>query len=89
MGIFNYAIKTGNSVSKFNFGLNSADFATNEQLLTIERDMQLYLHKNKEQDNSMNKQLDMAGNVIINLGNPENPTDAVTKRYVYIKNSKI
>lgn len=85
MGIFNYAIKTGHSVSKFNFGLNSADFATNEELLTIEQDMQLYLHKSKERNNSMNKQLDMAGNVIINLGNPENPTDAVTKRYVYKK----
>lgn len=40
---------------------------------------------NTELDNTMDRVLDMGGNGIINLGNPDKPNDAVSRIYVYRK----
>ena len=84
MGIFNNtkSLKSETSASKVNFGIILADYATKQQFKILDREMESYLHKNKELNNSMNRSLDMSGNRINNLGNPEKPTDAVPKQYV-------
>ena len=47
--------------------------------------MESYLHKNKELDDRMNRALDMGGNEIINVGNPDKPQSTVTRRFFYRK----
>ena len=87
MGIFNASGEknVSDSISKVSFGINLNDYATKKQFKTIKREMESYLHKNKDLDNAMNKPLDMGGNEIINLGNPDKPNDAVSRRFVFKK----
>ena len=84
MGIFNATGEkhVSDSISKVSFGIHLNDYATKKQFKTIKRELESYLHKNKELDNKMNRALDMGGNEIINLGNPDKPSDAVSKRFV-------
>ena len=84
MGIFNNT-KTrqdDQSASKVNFGVFLTNYATKEQFKSLRKDMELYLHRHKELNNTMNRPLDMGGNGIINLGTPDKPNDAASRRFV-------
>ena len=87
MGIFNNAksLQDDQSASKVNFGVFLSNYATKQQFKSLRQDMELYLHRHQELNNTMNRPLDMGGNEIINLGNPNKPNDAVSRRFVYRK----
>ena len=87
MGIFNN-VKQRNqseSISKIKFDLDLTDYASISQFKKLKQEMESYLNRNSIENNKMNKPLDMGGNEIINLGSPDKPNDAVSRRFVYRK----
>ena len=63
MGIFNATSETSgpDSVSKVKFNIDLSDYVTKKQYKKLKREMESYLHKNKELDNRMNRALDIRG----------------------------
>ncbi|XP_053377001.1 uncharacterized protein LOC123545278 [Mercenaria mercenaria] len=87
MGVFNDVkqINQPDSISKVKFDIDLSDYAIKKQFKKLKKETESYLHRNKELDNTMNRALDMGGNEIINLGNPDKPNDAVSRRFMFKK----
>ena len=83
MGLFNNIIerKTDGSSTIVNYDIILSEYARTKDLAN-------YLHKGRNKTNIFHSNVDMGNNKITNLGKPESPNDAVSKRFFFINGSK-
>ena len=84
MGLLNIIIerKTDGSSIIVNFDIILSEYARTKDLAN-------YLHKGRNKTNILHSNVDMGNNKITNLGNPESPNDAVSKRFLYKRIQKL
>ena len=84
MGLFNNIIerKTDGSSTIVNFDIILSEYARTKYLAN-------YLYKGRNKTNILQSNIDMGNNKTTNLGNPGNPNDAVSKRFLYKRIQKL
>ncbi|MCU7951770.1 MAG: hypothetical protein KZQ69_17505, partial [gamma proteobacterium symbiont of Bathyaustriella thionipta] len=84
MGIFNHIgeEQREETAGIINFGILAAEYVRKEQMAN-------YLHKGKNQTNLVKSNINMNDNKITNIKDPTRPQDAVSKRFLFKRITKL